>query len=87
MTSEASEAHMEELGNTGEVAGEIPLCLFRYTFATPGNENVLRQSGIGVCHFDIGKLDSTFRKLLNEICQLPVCMKQSIWGPATAGFR
>lgn len=65
--------HMKEFGNTGEVTGKVALGPFRYTLATPGDEDVLGQAGVGVGHFHIGKLDSTLREFFDQVYQFPSC--------------
>ena len=52
---------------------EVTLCPFRDTLPTPCNQHILRKTSIGVRHFDIGELHSTFGEFFNQIIQFTIC--------------
>ena len=56
---------MENLGNGGKVACKISLGPLRNSSTTPGDEHVLRQSGVRVFDFDEGELDTAFVEVLD----------------------
>lgn len=44
----------------------------------PCNKHVLRKAGVGILHFGESKLDPAIRELVNEVYELPLCVKQSV---------
>lgn len=63
---------MQELRHASEVACEVALGSFRYSFTTPGDEYVLWQSSVRVRDLDICELNAPLRELLDEVQELTV---------------
>lgn len=61
---------MEELRYDRQVTGEITFGPFGNTLTTPCDEYIFGQSGVGILHFDIGKLYPAFGELLDQILQV-----------------
>lgn len=64
---------VKNLGDGGQVAGKVPLCSLGNTTATPGNQDVLRKSTVGVPDFDEGKLNATLVEVLDQVGKLTIC--------------
>lgn len=52
------------------MAHEVSLCTLGYTTSAPGDQDVLRESGVGVLDLDVGELDATLVEVLDQVGQL-----------------
>ena len=64
---------MKNLGDGGQVAGKVPLCSLGDTTAAPGDQDVFRESTVGVLDFDECELDAAFVEVLNQVGKLTIC--------------
>lgn len=63
---------MEDLGNSGQMAGEVALCALRDAAAAPGDQDALGEARVGVLDLDKGELDTSLAEVLNQVGQLAV---------------
>jgi len=70
---------MEEFGDGSSMTGEVALGALGNTTATPGDQNMLGKTSIGVLDFDKGKLDAAFVEFLDEFTELTVYADESAW--------
>ena len=64
---------VKNLGDGGQVAGKVPLCSLGDTAAAPGDQDVFRESAVGVLDLDEGELDAAFVEVLDQVGKLTIC--------------
>ena len=64
---------MEDFGDGGEMAREVALGPLGDAAATPSDEDVLGQGGIGILDFDKGKLDAALAEFFDQLGELTIC--------------
>lgn len=58
---------MEKLCNRGQVASKVAFRPLGYSFATPGDEGVLRKTCVRIFDLDVAKLCAAIGELINQV--------------------
>ncbi len=66
---------VEDLGYGIEVAGEVAFCSLGHAATTPGNEDMLRQTSVGILDLDKAELDAAFTEVFEEFAKFALCQK------------
>lgn len=66
-------SYMKELGNTGQMTGEVALCPLGNTLTAPCDQYILREAGVGVNDFDVGELNTTLGEFFDKVVQFTIC--------------
>jgi hypothetical protein len=56
---------MQNFGDGSEMTGEVALRSLRHSASTPGDQDMLRKTGVWILDFDEGKLDAAFVEILD----------------------
>ena len=65
--------HMQQLRHGGQVARKVAFRSLWHAFATPSNEGVLRQAGVGILDSEESKLHPAIRELLYQVVYFTLC--------------
>lgn len=78
---------VEDLGDGIEVAGEVAFCSLGHAAATPGDEDVLGKTRVGVLDLDKAELNAAFAKVFEKFAEFALCQdSSSAWAQIVSGF-